>query len=131
MAAEFDGHAAEHKKPEHHHQRQIETAEARGVEQGKSEVERATRSEKPNLVPIPHRANRANHLAALGISLCDKQMNGAGAEIESIENDVHGQHQRHKTEPHVPHSTCSSGAFCFRFRPALDFPVHQKEKKNS
>ena len=55
MVAHLDAEAPEHQEPEHHHQGEIETAEAGGIEQREGEVECPARGEKPDLISIPHR----------------------------------------------------------------------------
>src|ERR1700719_3769481 len=48
VTAKFDGDAAQDEQPENHHERQIEAAEARGVEDGKREEERAAGGHGPD-----------------------------------------------------------------------------------
>src|ERR1035441_2230811 len=50
VVAQLKAHSAQNQQPEHDHQRQIEATEGRGVEQGKSKVERAAASQQPNFV---------------------------------------------------------------------------------
>src|SRR5215831_14181264 len=42
MMAEFDTDSTQHKQPEHQHQRQVEAAEARGIQKRKCEVKSAS-----------------------------------------------------------------------------------------
>src|SRR5208282_878858 len=49
------------------------------------------------------------HLAPLFIGFRDEQMDGAGAKIEAIEQDVHSKHDGHQPEPGYSHaSSCVS-----------------------
>jgi hypothetical protein len=57
VRAQLKTNAAQHQQPEHDHQRQVEAAEARRVEQREGEVERPARGEQPDLVAVPDGAD--------------------------------------------------------------------------
>ena len=58
---------------------------------------------------VPHRADRPQHHASLGIGPGDKKIDGARTQIEPVRQDVHSQHQRHKHEPETLHTSPSAG----------------------
>src|SRR5579872_3431967 len=103
VRGQFDADAAQHQQPQHHHQGQIETTEARGIEQREGKVERSARGEKPDFVAVPDRANRADD----GLALCGcarrAQINDAGAKIESIEYHIGRDHESDNSEPESLH----------------------------
>ena len=105
MAAELDADAAEDEQPEHHHEREIETAEGRGVKQREGEEERASGSEQPDLVAIPDRSDGSEGLGAFGLGTRDEETNDADAEVEAVEDDVSGEHQHYDPEPESAHGS--------------------------
>ena len=111
VIAKFDGDAAQDQEPENHHEWEIEAAEARW-RKGRGRQNRACRrGEEPDFVAIPDGADAGEDLAAFVVGLCDEEMDGAGAEIEAVEQDVRGDHQGDETEPdcaHVRHSPQSA-----------------------
>src|SRR2546423_4902954 len=103
MRPQLDADAAQHQQPEHDHQRQVEAAEARRVEQRKGEVERAAGGYQPDFVAVPHRPDGAQHQAALRVISGNHGADDADAEVEPIEHNVSRQHQRHEYEPYGFH----------------------------
>ena len=99
MRAQLDANAAQHQQPQDHHQREVEAAEAGGIEQGEGEVERAAGGEQPDFVAIPYRTDGAQDLSAIVGGFARAQVNGAGAEIEAIEHHVGRHHDGHDHEP--------------------------------
>lgn len=88
MIAEFDGGSAEDQEPKYDQKRQVEAAKAAGVKSGESKIKSPTGSKEPDLVAIPHRADAGEDLSAFFRSTPDEQVNGAGAKIEAIEQNV-------------------------------------------
>ena len=70
MIAELDRDAAQDQQPQHDHQRQIEAAEAGGIERGEGEVERAAGGEQPDFVAVPDGADGAQHGRRRSSSVC-------------------------------------------------------------
>ena len=90
VAAELDADAAQNEQPEHHNEREIEAAEGRGIEQREGEEECATGSEQPDFVAVPDRADGAKSLSPFGLGACDKEVDDADAEVETVKDDVGG-----------------------------------------
>src|SRR5205807_4934158 len=84
------------------------SAEARSIEGWEGEIERAARGQQPYFVAVPHRADGAEHLAALRVGLGNHQMNYAGAEVEAVQQDVNRDHRRDQTVPDGFHRGLSS-----------------------
>jgi hypothetical protein len=103
VASEFDGDAAQNEQPENHHQRQIKSAEAGSVQNWKCEKEDAATGKQPHFVGVPHGADGAEDAAALGVVARNTEMNDAGAEIESVEENVNGEHDGDEAEPERRH----------------------------
>src|ERR1019366_5967537 len=99
VIAELDGYAAQDEEPEHDHQRQIESAEAGGVERGEGEEQRAAGGEQPDLIAVPDGADGAEYGAAFFVGARDQQVGDAGAEIEAIQHHVSGEHQGDEAKP--------------------------------
>ena len=75
--AELDGEAAQDEQPQHHHQRQVEAAEPRRVgAREKREHQHPAGGDEPDLVAVPHRADRGEHGAALGVGLAPRTGEG-------------------------------------------------------
>jgi hypothetical protein len=106
-ARKFDADAAEHQQPEDDHERQIEAAEAGGVEQGEGEQERASGGEQPDFVAVPHGADGAQDGAALVWGAGGAQVDHTGAEVEAVEHDVRCHH---RCDDHEPKGSQSSFA---------------------
>ena len=107
VAAELDRDAPQHEEPEDDHERQVKAAEARRVERREGEVERAPGGDQPDLVPVPHGSDRAQHEAPLGVRPSDDEMDRACTEIEAVENHVHDPHEGEQAEPEVAHARLS------------------------
>src|SRR5258706_16480488 len=90
MGTEFDPDSTQDEQPENHHQREIEAAEAGGVELRKREVEGATGGQKPDFVAVPDGADGSENAAALFVSLGDSKVDRTGAQVETVEHDVRG-----------------------------------------
>src|SRR5438105_10365982 len=101
--AQLDADAAQHEQPEDHHQRKIEAAEAGSVEQGEREVEGASGSEEPDFIAVPNGTDGAHDLASLEGGLGRAQIDDAGAEIESVEHNIGGNHDCDDHEPKSLH----------------------------
>ncbi len=134
MDAELDAEAAQHEQPEHHHQREIESAEARGVELRERKVERAAGGEQPDFVAVPDGADRAQDLAALVVGFGRHQIDRARAEIESIEHDVCRDHNCDDPEPegcHL-HLPCAAGGFPARSgSPSGPFSISRRTRNKN
>ena len=103
MVAEFEADAAQHQQPEDDHQRKIEAAESRGVEQRKREIERAASGEKPHFVAVPHRADGVKAGLPLGFGADEEEVKHADTEVEAIENDIADDHYGNQPEPDKTH----------------------------
>src|ERR1039457_1553198 len=57
MVAQCDADAAQEKQQENDHEREIEAAEGRGVEEREGEIERTSASEEPDFIAVPHGAD--------------------------------------------------------------------------
>src|SRR5579862_9020283 len=99
LMAQFDADAAQHQQPENHHEWQIESAEAGGIEERKSEVERSASGEQPDFVSVPHRADGTHDGLALPGSAGGAEIDDSGAKIESVEHDISGNHDCDNHEP--------------------------------
>jgi hypothetical protein len=77
--------AAQDEQPEHDHERQIEAAEGRGVEQREGEEEGASGGEQPDFVAVPDGADGADGLCALVFGAGDEEIEDADAEVEAVE----------------------------------------------
>jgi hypothetical protein len=51
------------------------------------------------LVAIPDRPNRIQHRPPFIIRFGGEEMNNTGAQIESVSNDVHREHEAKRDEP--------------------------------
>src|SRR5215203_4223327 len=90
VAAKLDGETPDHQEPQHNDERQIEAGEARGVEQREREKQGPSCGDDPDLVSVPHRAYGLQDEATLLIAFRYKRMYGAGPEVETVQQDVHG-----------------------------------------
>ena len=84
MHAELNTDSAQHQKPQHHHERKVETAEAGSIKLREGEVECAAGGEQPDFVSIPHGPDGAQYGATLAISLGSYEVNDAGAQIKPV-----------------------------------------------
>ena len=103
VVAQLKADAAQDQQPEHDHQRQIEAAEGRGVEQWKGEVERAAAGQQPDLVAVPDRADAGQRGAALRFGANQEQVKHAHAEVEAVEHHVADDHHGNQPEPDKTH----------------------------
>src|SRR3984893_2311448 len=103
VMAKSDGNPAQDEQPKNYHQRQIEAAEAAGVERRKSKIESATGSDQPHFIAIPNGPDTRQNLASLFVCLRDQQVNCAGAEVKAVEQDIHGNHRSHEAKPECSH----------------------------
>src|SRR5712692_7002466 len=108
MIPKFNRDAPQDQQPEDDHQRQIETAEARTIKNGKSEIKRSPCSQQPDFVTVPYGADAAEYLSPLRIGACDYQVNDARTEIEAIQQDVRRKHRRDQAIPYRFHAGGSS-----------------------
>ncbi len=103
MHAQFDAGAAQDQQPQHNHQRQIESAERRGVQGREGEIERAAAGEQPDFVAVPDRTDAAEHDLPVGFAARQQGMQDADAQVETVEHDVSGQHGSNDPEPDKSH----------------------------
>ncbi len=103
VAAQLDADGAQDQQPEHDHQRQIEAAEGRGVEQGEGEEERASGGQQPDLVAVPEGADGTHGLLAFLFAAGDEEIDDADADVEAVEDDVGDQHDGDNPEPKSSH----------------------------
>ena len=94
----LDRYAAQNQQPQYHHQRQVEAAEAGGIQRREGEIQRAAAGHQPYLVAVPYRTDVRQHRLALRLIARHKQVDRAGAQIEAIQHHVNGDHRR-RTRP--------------------------------
>src|SRR5262249_47911690 len=103
MVAELDGDATENQQPQHHHECEIKSAKGRGVERREGEKQRPSSGQEPDLVAVPHRADRAENLSLFVFGPGYQELHDAGAEVEAIEDDVADYHGCRQAEPERSH----------------------------
>jgi hypothetical protein len=99
VGPDLDADPPQHEQPEHHHQRQIEAAEARRVEEGEREIEGAASRQQPDLVAVPDRSDGALDQTPLAVPFRHPGSDDPDPEVESVQHHVRGQHQRDEQEP--------------------------------
>src|SRR4051794_30301948 len=67
LMPQLDAGRAQDQQPKHHDQRQIESAERRGIESRKRKIKRPAGGEQPNFVTVPDRPDRAYRQLAFAI----------------------------------------------------------------
>ena len=103
VVAKLDADAAQDQEPEHDHERQIEAAEGRGVEERKGEVEGAAAGQQPDFVAVPDWADAGEDNAAVGFGANEEEMEYADAQVEAVEHDVGDDHYGDQPEPDETH----------------------------
>ena len=119
VGTELDADGAQHQQPQHHHQRQIEAAEAGGVEQRKGKVQRAAGRQQPDFVAVPHRTDARSTMRRSSAVFATSRVDRTRAEVESVKHHVGGQHHCDEHEPERCHRSPSSGTPARR-------PVHSR-----
>src|SRR5665213_2109725 len=112
VVAQLKAYAAQNQQPEHDHQRQIEAAERRCVKRGEREVERASASQEPNFIAVPHRPNAAERGLTLRFCTHEEQVQHTHAEVKAVEDNVSYDHYGDQPEPDQTHhcqAPCTSG----------------------
>ena len=84
---EFERHAAEHQREQHHDHRQVERRHDDRIGHRKGHPQAAAAEHEPGLVAVPERRDRAHHLVALHLVAGEREQD-ADAEIEAVEDDV-------------------------------------------
>src|SRR5262249_28644810 len=123
VVAKLDRDSAEDQQPEDDHQRQVESAEARRVQSGEGEVERSAGGEQPDFVAVPDGSDGFEDADALVVGMGGSEMDDSGAEIESIEHGVAGDHYGDEAEPERFH-------LVRLLRSVRDFAVDEQEKQD-
>ena len=103
VTAHLNSDPAQHQQPQHDHERQIKTTEARGIKLWKGEIECAAGSDQPHFIAIPIRRDHAQHSRALVFIARDDHVQNAHAEIESIEHHEHRNRRGDEPEPNRCH----------------------------
>ena len=80
-------------------QREVEAREHRRVPGGKRGEGRSGGDDEPDLVPVPHGADRLEHRAALGLGARDERQQHADAEVEPLEQEVAAPENDDQAEP--------------------------------
>src|SRR5262249_32680942 len=104
---------AQNQQPQHEHEREIESAEARRVQRRKRDDHRAAGGEQPHLVAVPDRTDRVDEARAILARPADDEVHHADAEIEAVEHGVADEHHPEHEEPervnHAPAFAFGSG----------------------
>src|ERR671921_638244 len=108
VTSQLHGEAPDHQEPQHDDERQIEAGETRGVQQWEGEKEGASCGDDPDLVAVPHGAYGPQDEAPLGVVPGHERAYGPCAEVEAVEEHVHGEHEGDQYEPQRLHVTLSS-----------------------
>ena len=99
VGAKLKRNGAHDKPEEHEHHREVETRERRGVCCGKRREQRTARREQPNLVAVPHRADAAADICALGLVLRKDRVEHTRAQVESVEHEIARNQHEDQEEP--------------------------------
>ena len=105
LAAEFKGHGAEDEAEQQDEQGSVEGAEHHGVGVGEGGEGHAACGDEPNFVAVPVGALSVVDDAAFMIVGGHEGHEGAHAEVEAVENEVHGPQKRPEEEPDRFHVT--------------------------
>ena len=84
---------------EHEDDGQVETGERGGVCRRERGEQRAARGQEPNLVAVPHRTDAAAQERLFLVGLGDEGTQDAGAQVESVKNEVSGDQYEDEDEP--------------------------------
>ncbi len=103
MHAQLNAGASPNQQPENDHQRQVESAEGRGIQRRKCEVQSAAGSQQPDLIAVPHRPNASQHDLPFPLAAGQKWMQHADTQVEPVEHDINYKHCGHDPEPDEPH----------------------------
>ena len=104
MHAKFDSDAAQHQQQQNYVERQIETAEAGGIEQWKGEIERSSARNQPHFIAVPHRTDGANHGHPFFFGPRNQQVQHSRAQIEAVKHDISDDHDGNEHKPHWFHA---------------------------
>ena len=99
--AELERDRPQDEPEQHEHDRQVEAAEGHGVHHGEGGEDGAGAGEEPDLVAVPHGADRRADDALLVVALRDEGIEHARAEVEAVEDHVHREQDRDEEEPDV------------------------------
>src|ERR1019366_9231266 len=108
MHAKLDADAAPNQEPQNDHQREIKATEGGGIEEREGKVKSASASQEPDFIAIPHGADGPHHDTAILFVAGEEWIQDANANIESVEDDISGDHDRDDPEPDCSH--CFSSA---------------------
>ena len=141
VRAELDRDAAQDERPENQEDRQVEAREAGREHRREGEEEDAAGGEQPDLVAVPERADRGQHLPAFPVGARNQEVEGAGAEIETVHDDIDRDHDRGESEPEGLHGRqfprlgrSGSGRVPEVTQPArsvIHFPHYQREEEQA
>src|SRR5262249_52651627 len=101
VTSELDRDASQEERPEDEKDREVEARQSRSEHGRERNEQRSTGRQQPHFVGGPERPNRSEHLPSLPICSRHEEMQGAGAQIESVEHDVGGHHQGGNREPQL------------------------------
>ncbi len=99
VCVELEGHCAEDQRKEHQHHREIEAGEHRRVHVGERGEDGARSGEEPDLIAVPHRADRRAHDLLLVIVLGNEGVERAETKVETVEQRVASEEHADQSEP--------------------------------
>ena len=99
LAAELERDATEDRRGQDQEQRQVEAAEQRGVPLEERGERRAAGHDQPDLVAVPHRADRVHHDPAVDLVPAQEGQEDADAEVEALEEEVADPEDADQREP--------------------------------
>ena len=98
LAPELNRDGAENQGEQEEDERVVEAREDGRVHFRKGREQRAAAGHQPDLVPVPHRADRVQHQPPV-LVLFRKQMQNADAQIEPVEDRITGQQDADQRVP--------------------------------
>jgi hypothetical protein len=101
LAAVLERDAAHDQRGQDQQQRQVEPAEQGGVPVGEGGEHARPGDDQPGLVHIPYRPDRIDHYTPAGVVLAQYRQQHAHAEIEALQEEVPGEHERDQHEPEL------------------------------
>ena len=99
LAAVLERDPAHDQRHQDEQQRQVEAAEQRGVPRRERREQGAAGGEQPDLVAVPHRAERGQQRALLALVLAQDRQQHADAVVEALEHEVADEQDCDESEP--------------------------------
>ncbi len=101
LRAPLEREHADDQEEEEQQQGDVEAREHRRVPGREGRERRAARDHEPDLVAVPDRADRAEHVAALALVPRQERQQHADAEVEALEQEVPAPEDADQHEPEV------------------------------